>query len=101
LFQASAWPELSELLWHFTGLPIAISHLAGSIHSTRMTLREVVELFRQEKYIGLWPTEKNASTNFYSQRLGMVWDIALHELNDTERKLLDIFPLLSPDAIQE
>lgn len=83
------------------GLPIAISHIAGSMFSSQLTLDEAVRMFEKERYSYLWSGEQAASTHVYYQRLEMVWDMALNELSDVEKHLLNILSFLSPDAIQE
>ncbi|GAP92896.1 putative pfs domain-containing protein [Rosellinia necatrix] len=83
------------------GLPIALAHIAGLMFSSHLSLDETVEMLRRQNLSYLWPGERGSSTHAYENRLGEVWDMALKELNDVEKHLLNILSLLSPDSIPE
>ncbi|KAI0813467.1 hypothetical protein GGR55DRAFT_677108 [Xylaria sp. FL0064] len=83
------------------GLPIALAHIAGLMFSSRLSLDETVEMFHKQNLSYLWQGEQGPSTHAYETRLGKVWDLALKELDDVEKHLLNILSFLSPDSIPE
>jgi hypothetical protein len=83
------------------GLPIAVAHIAGSMFSSQLTAQEAINLFEKQRLQPIWSSQNTWSTHAYTQRLNMVWDVALGELTPDALHVLDILSLMSPDAIHE
>lgn len=94
--------NIQTLTSELGGLPLAITHYAGYISISQMSVTEILASFQQRQHTAeIWSCHSNASMLQYERTLDTVWDFALDNLPDDARNLLDILSLLNPDAISE
>lgn len=84
------------------GLPMAISHMAGYIDTTKISLTEFNEIYQRRKLSNrIWRQNCRAWTYQYPGSLDTLWDIALQQLSGEARSLIYKLSMLSPDRIPE
>jgi tetratricopeptide (TPR) repeat protein len=91
--------KISETLG---GLPVAIAHMAGYIDKSNSTLQEFSAMYkRRDQTHRIWSQNCRAWTYQYDRTLDTVWDIALAELNESARAMINLLAMLDPDRIPE
>lgn len=89
------------------GLPVAIAHVAGYVSHSGSSLNELIETFREWRIRtgiatdgadDLPPSFRETSFS-YDDALTMVWDVALRELTEDSRQVLNIIALLNCSSV--
>jgi hypothetical protein len=94
--------DVEALSSELGGLPLAITHYAGYIAVSRISIPEVLASFQRRQLTAeVWSCHSNASLLQYEKSLDTVWDFALREIPSDSRNLLDILSLLHADSIPE
>ncbi|KAI9735121.1 MAG: hypothetical protein M1834_001709 [Cirrosporium novae-zelandiae] len=84
------------------GLPIAISHMAGYIDMSQLSLPEFSTMYeKREQTQRIWSCNHMNATYQYDKRLETVWDIAMKELSNDALDIIYLLAMLNPDLIQE
>lgn len=81
------------------GLPLAVTTIAGYISESESSLEEFLEVMKRSS--NAWQDSKNTCIRNYDKTLGTVFDIALAELPENARKLINILAFLNPDCVPE
>lgn len=90
----------ATLLCHeLGGLPIAIAHVAGYMAESGVSVTQTLEMLRSRRETADIFGGKPDTTFGYPRTLGLMWDIALRELNEQTLKVLQVLCMLSPDCI--
>ena len=81
------------------GLPIYLAHISGQISQSQLSMREYLLLFQDSSDI---LQGKGGGTNWmYEKAIDKVFDVALAELSDGARRLINVLSFLSPDGVPE
>lgn len=88
--------ELSRLVG---GSPLALATIGGYVAPvSNYSLTEFLNDFGERSF---WNCEDVSTVRAYERSLATVFDIALDELDDDARKLLDVLAFLNPDGVPE
>lgn len=81
------------------GLPLAIATIGGYINESESSVAEFLQILKRSS--NAWEDTQDTKTKHYEKTLGTVFDIALKELPNGARNLIDILAFLNPDSIPE
>ena len=89
--------ELSRLVG---GSPLALATVGGYVGPpSHYSLTEFLKIFNKRSHF--WHCEDVSTVRVYERSLATVFDIALDELDDDARRLLDVLAFLNPDGVPE
>ena len=89
--------ELSRLVG---GSPLALATVGGYVGPpSNYSLTDFLKDFNKRSLF--WNCEDVSTVRAYERSLATVFDIALDELDDDARKLLDVLAFLNPDGVPE
>ncbi|CAO2647163.1 Nn.00g080850.m01.CDS01 [Neocucurbitaria sp. VM-36] len=84
------------------GLPLAISHFTGYAARSSASVREILSTMQKSQLVsGPWESRESLAVGHYEKTLRNVWDLALSEISEGGRQLLNILAFLNPDAVPE
>ena len=86
--------ELSRLVG---GSPLALATVGGYVGNYSLT--KFLKDFNKRS--SFWDCKDVSTVSAYERSLATVFDIALEELDDDARKLLDVLAFLNPDGVPE
>ncbi|MCJ1398272.1 hypothetical protein MMC11_001469 [Xylographa trunciseda] len=88
--------EISQIVG---GLPLAIATIGGYINESESSVKEFLHIMKRSSHA--WTDSQHTKTKHYERTLGTVFDIALKELPEGPRILINILAFLNPDSIPE
>ena len=95
--EADSAKELSRLVG---GSPLALATVGGYVGPpSNYSLTHFLKDFNKKSLF--WDCEDVSTVRAYERSLATVFDIALDELDDDARKLLDVLAFLNPDSVPE
>lgn len=80
---------------------MAISHIAGYMGSSQLTLQEALDKFKRQGGYSIWSSERTSLVGAYHRSLDMVWHIALEELTKEALDVLFVMAMFDANEIPE
>jgi hypothetical protein len=89
------WKVAGEIA-NLSGLPLAVSQIAGYVRASGCTLAEFMELWTE-----WWKNNRSSRTNnaFWNPALEVIWDFGVNELGQDASKLLNILAFMNSEGI--